>query len=179
MRIGFDFDRVFVNIPPFLPISFINKYYKKRDNGILLYRIPTRPEQLVIKATHFRSFRQPMKRNMKFLRELAKEKEHHLYLISSRFKFLEPETQYLIKKYELDKIFEKMYFNFENKQPHEFKNELLRKLDLDIFVDDDLSLVRYIAKNNPKTEFFWFDEHAKPAKLGENIRAITSLSDIL
>ena len=52
MKIGFDLDKIFINTPPFVPISIINKFYKQRDNGILLYRIPTRPEQLFRKATH-------------------------------------------------------------------------------------------------------------------------------
>ena len=179
MRIGFDLDRIFINTPPFVPNSLISKFYKKRDNGILLYRIPSRPEQLLRKAAHTTPFRPPMKANLAFLRALAKEKKHHLYLISSRFKFLEPETNYIVKKYGLDHIFEKLYFNYDNKQPHEFKNEILQKLHLDIFVDDDLSLVRYVAKNNPGTTFFWFDEQAKPAKLGSNIRAVAHLEEII
>jgi hypothetical protein len=178
MRIGFDLDKVFINTPPFVPISIISKLYKQRDNGILLYRIPARPEQLFRKATHTPVLRPPMKANLAFLKALSQEKKHHLYLISSRFKFLEPETQRIVKKYGLHNIFEKLYFNYENKQPHEFKNEVLQKLSLDIFVDDDLSLIRHIAKDNPKTQFFWLDEHTKPNKLTNNIYAISNLKEI-
>lgn len=178
MKIGFDLDKVFINTPPLIPNAVINKFYKKRDNGILLYRIPTRPEQLFRKAIHLPLLRQPMKDNLTFLKELSKEKKYQLYLISSRFNFLEPETRRLVKKYELDKIFDKLYFNYDNKQPHEFKNEILQKLNLDIFVDDDLSLVRHVAKNNPKTRFFWFDQHAKEGIISNNIRAITNLGEI-
>lgn len=178
MKIGFDLDKIFINTPPLIPNTIINKLYKQRDNGILLYRIPSRPEQIFRKATHIPLLRQPIKDNLSFLKTLAKENKYQLYLISSRFKFLKPETANLVKKYELDKIFDKLYFNYENKQPHEFKNEILKKLNLDIFVDDDLSLVRYIAKDNPKTKFFWFDEHRKPGKLDNNITAIAKLGDI-
>ena len=179
MRIGFDLDKIFINTPPFVPISLITKLYKQRDNGILLYRIPTRPEQLFRKATHMPLLRPPIKQNLAFLKELAKNKDNQLYLISSRFKFLEPETKQLVKKYGLDKIFDKLYFNYENKQPHEFKNEVLKNLNLDVFVDDDLSLVRYVAKDNPKTKFFWLDDRAKPAKLEDNITAVTNINQIL
>jgi hypothetical protein len=178
MRIGFDLDKIFINTPPFVPITIINKFYKKRDNGILLYRIPTRSEQLLRKATHVPLLRPPIQQNLTFLRELAKDKNNHLYLISSRFKFLEPETEQLVKKYGLDKVFEKLYFNYENKQPHQFKNEILQKLHLDIFVDDDLSLVRYVAKDNPKTKFFWLDDRTTPVKLGTNINAIAEIKQI-
>lgn len=179
MKIGFDLDKVFINTPPLIPNAVINKFYKERDNGILLYRIPTRPEQLLRKAIHVPILRQPMRENLTFLKELSKQNKHQLYLISSRFNFLKPETTRLVKKYELDKIFDKLYFNYDNKQPHEFKNEILQKLKLDIFVDDDLSLVRYVSKDNPKTKFFWFDQHTKKRELSSNIRAITNLGEIL
>jgi hypothetical protein len=179
MRIGFDLDKIFINTPPFFPLYIINKFYKARDNGVLLYRIPSRAEQLLLrKPSHFPFLRPPIKQNISFIRELAKDKNNHLYLISSRFKFLEPETEKLVKRYKLDTIFDKLYFNYENKQPHEFKNDVLKKLNLDIFVDDDLSLVRYVAKDNPKTKFFWLDDRAKPAKLENNISAITEIKQI-
>lgn len=179
MKIGFDLDKIFINTPPFIPNAVINKFYKQRDNGILLYRFPSRPEQLLRKASHMPLLRQPMNSNLTFLKELSKEKKHQLYLISSRFKFLESETQQLVKRYGLDNIFDTLYFNYENKQPHEFKNEILHKLKLDIFVDDDLSLVRYVAKDNPETKFYWLDEHTKEKKLGNNITAISKLNEIL
>jgi len=137
MKIGFDLDKVFIDTPPLVPNSVINKFYKKRDNGVLLYRIPSPHEQLLRKATHVPLLRRGIKKNLAFLRSIPKT-TNQLYLISSRFKFLEPETLRLIKSYELDKIFDEMYFNYDNRQPHEFKNEVLKKLRLDIFVDDDL-----------------------------------------
>lgn len=178
MKIGFDLDRVFINTPPFVPSTVINKFYKKRDNGILLYRIPSQRQQFFLKTTHIPLLRQPIKENVVFLQNLSKEKKHQLYLISSRFKFLEPQTQQLIKKYAFDKIFDKLYFNYNNEQPHEFKNGILQKLNLDIYVDDDLSLVRYVAKGNPKTHFFWLDHTKHPTSLGKNIIAIGKLPEI-
>jgi hypothetical protein len=179
MKIGFDLDKVFINTPPFVPISIINKFYKQRDNGILLYRIPSRAEQVFLrKPSHIPLLRPPIQQNLSFLRELRKDKNNQLYLISSRFKFLEPETKRLVKKYALDKIFDKLYFNYDNKQPHEFKNEILQKLTLDIFVDDDLSLIRHIAKDNPNTHFFWLNERGRNEKLNDNITATARLEEI-
>ena len=114
---------------------------------------PTRPEQIFRKATHISHLRPPIKDNLEYLRKLANDKNNQLYLISSRFKFLEPETTQLVKKYQLDNIFDKLYFNYDNKQPHEFKNEILQKLNLDIFVDDDLSLVGMLQKTTRKQNF--------------------------
>ena len=177
MKIGFDLDKVFIDTPPLIPAGIINSLYKAQDNGILRYRIPSRPEQLFRKATHLPFLRQGIKHNLHILQSLAQQK-HSLYLISSRFKFLEPETEHIIQKYHLDNLFKKMYFNYENRQPHEFKNDILKQLQLDMYIDDDLSLVKYVAKHNPKTKFYWLDPGAKPISITKNITATNRLDDI-
>lgn len=177
MNIGFDLDKVLIDYPPFLPSVLFDKFYKKRDNGVLLYRIPTYPDQILRKILHLPFLRQPIHDNMKFLKDISK-KDNKLYLISSRFKFLEGTTNRLIKRYDLDKTFDGLYFNFENKQPHLFKEEVLKKLNLDLYIDDDLSLLRHVAKYNPKTKFLWLNHAKKQAVLPKNIVAISKLSDI-
>lgn len=177
MNIGFDFDKVFIDYPPFFPAKLIDRLYKQRDNGVLLYRIPSQPEQIFRKATHLPFLRPPIKENLDFLKSISK-KDNKLYLISSRYKFLEPETNRLIKKYELDKVFDKMYFNFDNKQPHFFKENILKKLHLDMYIDDDFSLLRHVAKTNPATKFFWLNHHDDKQTLAKNIFEIKKLREI-
>jgi hypothetical protein len=71
-----------------------------------------------------------------------------------------------------------MYFNYNNKQPHEFKNEILKKLKLDMYADDDLQLLEYLTDKNPKTKFFWLNgKVSKPLK--KNLFAIKYLSEML
>jgi hypothetical protein len=177
MKIGFDLDKVFIDYPPFVPSMLIDKLYKKRDNGLLLYRIPSYPEQIFRKATHLPFLRPAIKENLSFLKNISK-KGNKLYLISSRFKFLEEETQQVINKYQLDKIFDELYFNFENKQPHLFKNDVIKKLHLDLYVDDDFSLINYVAKHNPQTKFYWLSAKKTGMDLLPNISKITHLPDI-
>src|SRR5688500_2952182 len=98
MAIGFDLDRIFINTPPLIPGKVISKFYKKKDNGELVYRIPSRPEQIFRRVTHFPLFRPQIEENLAVLHKLAK-KDHKLYLISSRYKFLEDVTEQLVKKY--------------------------------------------------------------------------------
>ncbi len=177
MKIGFDLDKVFVNTPLFVPDKLINKLYKKRDNGTLLYRIPGYPEQLLRKVSHLPIFRPQIKNNIEFLKNISKE-NNKFYLISSRYKFLEKETNQIIKKYGLDKIFNSLHFNYNNEQPHLFKNNVLKKLNLDLYVDDDLSLLKYVAKYNPKTKFFWLNHKNEKQKLPKNIIEISKLEEI-
>ncbi|MEN9407991.1 MAG: hypothetical protein RLZZ455_1207, partial [Candidatus Parcubacteria bacterium] len=68
---------------------------------------------------------------------------------------------------------------YENKQPHIFKNEVLEKLKLDVYVDDDFPLLKHVAKQQKNTQFFWLNTRRKPEKLTRNITAINNLSDIL
>lgn len=177
MNIGFDLDKVFIDFPPFIPPQLFNKFYKKKDNGVLLYRIPSYPEQLFRKTLHVPLLRPPLKNNLAFLRSIPK-KDNKLYLISSRFKFLEPETNQLIKKYQLDKIFDGLYFNYENKQPHLFKSEVIAGLNLDLYVDDDLSLINYVAKHNKKTKFYWLNYRHEDKPHEKNVFSISQLPDI-
>lgn len=178
MNIGFDLDKIFVDYPPFLPSVLFDKFYKKKDNGTLLYRIPTYPEQLFRKALHAKHLRPPIKQNLELLKSIPKDK-NKLYLISSRYKFLEGPTQNLVKRLGFNEIFDGLYFNYENKQPHIFKNEVISGLDLDYYIDDDLSLIRHVAKHNPKTTFYWLN-HANIAKdiAEKNIIPITRLTEI-
>ncbi len=177
MNIGFDLDKILIDTPPFIPGRVINMLYKKKDNGELLYRIPSRPMQLFRRATHVPLLRPPIKENLAFLQSIA-NKKNKLYLISSRFKFLEGVTNQIIKTYKLDSTFDGLYFNYENKQPHVFKNDVLKKLKLDIYIDDDLSLIKYVARDNPKTTFYWFDTIKGKHKIGQNIIAISNLDEI-
>jgi len=178
MKIGFDLDKIFIDYPPIIPDALIDKLYKKRAGGTLLYRTPTRPEQMVRQISHLPLFRPAIKANIAFLRSLSK-KNYELYLISSRFNFLEKQTLMRMHQLGLDLLFEKMYFNFENAQPHLFKEEILKKLQLDLYVDDDIHLLKYIAVNNKKTKFFWL--HAGPTNvhLPQNITQLTHLPDML
>jgi hypothetical protein len=177
MNIGFDLDKVFIDYPPFVSPRLIDKLYKKKDNGVLLYRIPAYPEQLFRRISHMPFLRPAIKENMAFLKSIPKN-THKLYLISSRFKFLEKRTVKLVKRFKLDKVFDEMYFNFDNLQPHLFKNDVIKKLKLDIYIDDDLSLLRYAAKNNPQTRFFWLTHDKTAEKLSPNIFPLAQLSEL-
>lgn len=160
MLIGFDLDKVFIDTPPLVPTSIIQKLYKKKTNGTLLYRIPSKPEQVFRRITHIGPLRPPIHKHLAILKNIPKE-NNKLYLISSRYSFLKGPTNKLIKKHKLDTLFDTLYFNYTNDQPHVFKNAILKKLRLDMYVDDDLSLLQYVAKDNPNTTFYWLKTDAQ------------------
>lgn len=175
MNIGFDLDKVFINYPPFVPDSLIDRIYKKKGNGILLYRIPSRPEQILRIVSHHPILRRPIKANVTFLKKLSKNKEHKYYLISSRFSFLKNRTHKLMEQHEFGKLFDMMFFNFQDKQPHIFKHEIINRQNIHRYVDDDLQLLKFLAKKNPKRIFFWLNKKINK-KLQVNLTAITDMT---
>lgn len=177
MNIGFDLDKVLINYPPLVPARLIDLLYKEKSNGILKYRIPSKPEQSLRLLTHLSILRPPIKKNIEFIEKLAKENTNHYYLISSRFSFLKKITNSIVKKYRFDKIFKGVYFNFQNKQPHIFKNETIKKLKIDRYIDDDLPLLRFLAKKNLTIKFYWLNNNS--GSLEKNLFAIKELSEIL
>jgi hypothetical protein len=178
MNIGFDFDKIFINFPPLIPEKIIDLFYKERTNSELKYRIPTKLEQIVRINSHHPIFRSPIYENINFVKNLSQTGKDKYYIISSRFNFLKKRTDDFIKLHHFDKIFNSMHFNYGNKQPHQFKDEILKKLNLDMYVDDDLQLLEYLTDKNPKTNFFWLNKKIrKPLK--KNLFAIKHLAEML
>lgn len=177
MRIGFDLDKVFINTPPFIPDSVIEKLYRKQSAKKLTYRIPSKPEQMIRQFSHLPFFRPPMQKNIEFLQKLKKE-NHTLFLISSRFGFLQKQTETIIREYHLAHYFTEVIFNFNNEQPHVFKKRILEKITVNRYVDDDFYLLSYLAPLFSKTKFYWLNPE-KDKKIDKNLFAIMHLSDIL
>jgi len=178
MNIGFDLDKIFIDYPPLIPEALINRLYKQEYNGILLYRFPSKPEQIIRVISHHPFLRPPILENIEFVKKLAKNKKNKYYLVSSRFSFLKYRTELIVKKYNLEKIFDAMIFNFNDKQPHLFKNEAIKELKVDRYVDDDLPLLEFIAKDNKSTKFFWLNKN-QSKQLYKNLFAIKNLSEMV
>ena len=177
MNIGFDLDKIFIQYPPFIPEILIDKAYKRMLDGKLKYRVPPKPEQLLRSFLHQPIFRQPIKNNIAFVKKLTKQNSNKHYLISGRFGFLKSRTNQIIKKHGFDKIFDGLYFNYSNNQPHLFKNEIIKKLRIDLYVDDDLQLLEHLCKDNPKIKFFWLNKNVSK-ELSKNLFAIKNLSEM-
>lgn len=177
MNIGFDLDKVFVNHPPFIPTWLIQKLYGEKANGHLSYRMPGRGEIYIRKISHVPLLRPAIKQNIQELEKIHKKKGVHTFLISSRYSFLKNESMKIMQLYHLNSLFDDISFNFTDKQPHVFKNALLKEKNVDRFVDDDLPLLRFLAEKNPKILFYWLND-TRQGKITKNIFAVTNLSHI-
>lgn len=178
MNIGFDLDKILISNPPLIPSWLMSKLYGEKANGSLSYRFPGKMEQVIRKMSHAPLLRKPLFNNIKLLVRMKKSRpQQKLFLISSRYSFLQTETENLVKRLQFKKIFNEMYFNFSNQQPHLFKESILKKNNVDKYVDDDLPLLEYLAKKFPKTTFYWLNNKVN-RKLQKNIIAIIQLDSV-
>lgn len=185
MHIGFDLDKVFINYPPFIPGKIIDWLYKRglRDfwplrsptSKELHYRYPkSKLERWVRKLSHFWLLRPKIKRNIEFINNFPHNPHPHtLYLISSRYKFLEDITRKLLKRYGINGHFKSVHLNLTDDQPHHFKERVIKDLKLDIFIDDDLALLEYLKSAVPSTTLLWYS----PSSKSDEVRGIKVLKD--
>ncbi len=176
--IGFDFDKVFVNYPPFIP-SFLIEYLYKRRNHNLSYRFPGKIEQKIRKLSHFPFLRPPIKENIDSLKKIYEKNDLKIYLVSSRFSFLKDRTYLWDKINNIFKYFEGIYFNFNDNQPHIFKDTIIKQEGIKKFIDDDLDLLHYLSGRNPKVKFYWINKKSKKRLLPKNIIHIKNLAEFL
>lgn len=155
LKIAFDLDGVIVDKPPLVPKSFLEWLFRGPKKNVLHYRFPkTKPEQEIRKFSHFYLFRPPIRTNIRFIDRLAKNKKVELYVISGRYSFLKSATEQWLRKRKVNKYFKAIYLNLNDEQPHLFKERLLKKMKMDIFVDDDDLLVNYLSQKVDNTKIY-------------------------
>ncbi|PIS15204.1 hypothetical protein COT63_01275 [Candidatus Shapirobacteria bacterium CG09_land_8_20_14_0_10_38_17] len=146
VKIGFDLDGVIVDKPFLIPKALLERLSRGKQENELHYRYPkTKLERRIRKLSHFYLFRPPLRQNINFIKDLKKQ-GCKLYLVSSRYSFLKRETMVWLEKRKLNNVFEKVFLNLNDKQPHLFKREVLERLNLDYFFEDDKRIVDYLKK---------------------------------
>jgi len=162
VRIGFDLDGVIIDKPPFIPHSIMEKLVREHDHKKLSYRYPTSSFERKIRFwSHHPLLRPPIKKNIRLIKELYKSKNYKLFVVSSRYSFLEERTRQWFRFYKLRKFFEKVYINLEDAQPHLFKEEMIKRLKLDVFIDDDLPLLDYLRKQLKNVDLVYVEDQKK------------------
>lgn len=182
MIIGFDLDGIFIDAPQFIPKSVLEWLYRGAQKNGPSYRFPSKAEQIVRKMSHFSLFRPKIQKNINYINTLKlKSKSNKLYLISSRYQFLENTTYSLLKKYKLIPCFSSINLNLKNEEPHLFKEKIIKKLKIDFYIDDDFRLLKYLSQNCPETKFFWYNPKGNGQLQGKiiELRALHELQSYL
>ncbi len=159
LRVGFDLDGVLLYNPARIirPImSFIKRYVLKRDLNKFYYP-KNKIEKLIWWFLH-KSSLWPSS-GIKELIMLVKQKKINAYVVSARYELLEKDFTRWISVIDPDKVFSGYFYNNKNDQPQLFKEKMIKKLNLNIFVEDNWDIVKHINQKlnikNKKVKVLW------------------------
>lgn len=174
MNIAFDLDRIFIDYPPLVSPSIIDWFYRNHGKRGLSYSIPhSKASQIFRRITHISPLRPKLQKNITFIKSFP-AKSHKLFLISSRYQFLEGLTKKLLAKSGLQGVFSQIYLNNGNEQPHLFKEQAIKKNNINLYIDDDLELLKYLQIHCPKTKLLWYN----PSSIKRETVGITKIRDL-
>lgn len=144
LRVGFDLDGVLLYNPARIirPImSFAKKYIFKRDLNKFYYP-KNKIEKLIWWFLH-KSSLWPAPGIDEIL-SMIKQKKIQAYIVSARYELLESDFAHWHKIIDPNKLFLGYFYNNKNDQPQIFKEKMIEKLKLDIFVEDNWDIVSYL-----------------------------------
>ena len=154
LRVGFDMDGVLLYNPARIIrplISFIKRIFLHKKK-LRFYYPKTRSEKVFWRLFHKSSIY-----NAPGLHEITKLVETgkiEAYLITARYNFLGSTVEEWVEKNKLKKTFKGVFYNSKNEQPHEFKESMIKKLNLDMYVEDNFDIVNYLSKTT-SAEIIW------------------------
>jgi len=159
IKLGLDFDGV-VAYNPFRLVRAPWAYFKRRILKVrkLTFFYPKNNlEKYIWKILHDSSILPA--NGTEILEELVTGKSVEAHLITGRYRFLNNHLYNFLDKYEMRNIFKSINFNKRDIQPHIFKEELIRKLGIEVFVEDNWDIVEYLSdkkrKYPNKVKIFW------------------------
>lgn len=154
IKIGFDLDGVILYNPIRIVrpiVTFVkNIFFKKPE--VFTYFPKSKFEKFLWSLAHKTSFF--ISPGFLKIKELANNKNVEIYLVTSRFSFLKKDLDDWIKKINGHIIFKQYFYNQKDERAHYYKERLIKKLDLDFFVEDNLDIVNHLNKTT-KTKILW------------------------
>ena len=154
IRVGIDFDGV-IAYNPFrvarAPISWI----KKKILGVkkLTFFVPKNGfEKWMWTVVHESSILPAI--GISLLKKMSKDSNFEFFLITARYGFLKSNLMWWLEKQGIKEIFKEIHVNDNSEQPHIYKLEKIKELDLDYFIEDNLDIVMH-ANNKTRTKVLW------------------------
>lgn len=95
-------------------------------------------------------------RGVSLLQELVEKDLVEAHLITARYSFLDNHLDKWLCKYNLKKNFKSINLNRNNEQPHLFKRRMIKEQNLEIFIEDNLDIVKYLSQEKKiKAKIYW------------------------
>jgi len=154
LRIGFDLDGVLLYNPlriGRMPVTYIKrKFFNERKTH---FHIPHgKIEEGIWSILHLSSMF--LVDGLSPIDTLIKQNKVEAYVVTARYNFLQPNTRFWFNRLRKKHNFKDLIANTDDQQPHLYKEKILNRLKLDIFVEDNWDIVDYL---HPKvsTKIFW------------------------
>jgi len=159
LRVGFDLDGVLLYNPirNFRPIiAFVKKFILRRKKTSFF--VPQKRWQQALFVLFHKSSLW-IAPGLAEIKALKKAGIIEPYLVTARFSFLENDLKYWLEKMQAKDIFVEICANRKDEQPFEFKAVQIKRLKLDMFVEDNWDIVMkldtLVKPTNPDFVCWW------------------------
>jgi uncharacterized HAD superfamily protein len=157
LTIGFDLDGVILDNPikTFRPLAKTLKFIKPvlfRQKKEPFYYPKTKLEKFLWWLLHKTSWR--INPAFSLIEKLVKKRKIKAYIITGRYSCLKDDFEKWKNKLNRKKIFAGIFMNENDLQPNEFKIQMIKKLKLDIFVEDNWDIIEKL-NSHTKAKIFW------------------------
>lgn len=157
LKVGFDLDGVILDNPIKTfrlfakKLKFLKPIIFKQETAPFYYP-RSKIEKYLWRLLHKTSWR--INPAVKKIKSLVDSKKITAYLITGRYSFLKEDSNIWFEKLQSLKIFQDFYFNSKDLQPNEFKANMIKKLKLDIYVEDNWDIIKKL-NSHTKAKIFW------------------------
>lgn len=157
LKVGFDLDGVLLYNPARIArpiIVFFKKIFLKKEVDKFHYP-QTKIQKLIWLMLHKVVFGPAL--GYDELKKLIKSKKIKAYIITGRNESLKDDYNRWMKKLDAKKYFSGCFFNDKNEQPYLFKERMINKLKLDLYVEDNLDITSYLKSRikDQESKIFW------------------------
>ncbi|MCA9372067.1 hypothetical protein KC726_04165 [Candidatus Woesebacteria bacterium] len=155
LKVGFDLDGVLLYNParivrPF--IAHVKKQFFPQEKTT--FHIPQGEiEKRLWEFLHLSSFF--ISPGFTDIKELVQLKKIDGYIITARYSFLQGNFETWKRKLEAKRWFKASIMNSSNMQPHLYKEKMVKRYNLDYFIEDNWDIVKYLNKTCKHTSVFW------------------------
>ena len=158
LKVGFDLDGVILYNPirlvrPIAKLFKPLKFFIFKQEKEFFYYPKSKIEQFLFFLLHKTSFKPDPA--LKDIKQLVEAKKIKAYIITGRYSFLTKDYETWLRKIKAETIFDKCYQNKNDLQPNEFKEIMIKKLNLDVYIEDNWDIIRKIKSQKSKVKIFW------------------------
>lgn len=154
IKVGFDLDGVLLYNPfcSLRPVTHLLSHIRTKSKTVSFYIPRSNVMKQIWKIIHYTSIYPAV--SMDKFSDFCKKNKFEAYVITARFRCLTGLFERWKSKYGANGIFKACYQNINDQQPHLFKAQKVNELQLDYYIEDNWSIVEYLAAHT-KAKIFW------------------------